>query len=346
MMDKKEIVERSHQVFHMARTLTYLGEYKLLDSFIKLFRPWVEVPPPAKKRDEIRDFLLKDIETLFKRDATLFSMGTMPWSVLRPESPLDHGKRLTRILWAGVKMSRQRKVKKSRPTTVENTDLPDYFTRNFHWQIDGYLSEDSAAIYDHQVEILFTGTASAMRRLAIFPLDEFLKKFNGKAQILEVGSGTGELARAIHTSFPNHELTVSDISAPYLAVAKKRIASSKIKFVEAMAETLPFADASFDVVYSIFLFHELPPKIRIQAIQEMFRILRPKGLLILVDSIQENEVPEYHWALESFPKDYHEPFYKSYVQWKITETLMDTGFVEIKTERGFFSKCVSAIRPS
>jgi ubiquinone/menaquinone biosynthesis C-methylase UbiE len=346
MIDKKEIVERSHQVFHMARTLTYLGEYKLLDSFIKLFRPWVEVPPPPKKRAEIRDFLLQDIESLFKRDATLFSEGIVPWPLLKPESPLDHAKRLTRILWAGVKMSRQRKVKKSRPSKLDKTDLPDYFTRNFHWQIDGYLSEDSAAIYDHQVEILFTGTASAMRRLVIFPLNEYLKNFQGKAQILEVGSGTGELARAVHTSFPNHQLIVSDLSAPYLALAKKRLNSSEINFVEAMAEALPFPDASLDVVYSVFLFHELPNKIRIKAISEMYRVLKPKGLLILVDSIQEDEVPEYRWALESFPKDYHEPFYKSYTQWRMTETLTDSGFIQIKTERGFFSKCVSAIRPS
>jgi ubiquinone/menaquinone biosynthesis C-methylase UbiE len=242
-------------------------------------------------------------------------------------------------------MSRQRKVKKSRPSNLDKTDLPDYFTRNFHWQIDGYLSEDSAAIYDHQVEILFTGTASAMRRLVVFPLNQYLKKFQGKAQILEVGSGTGELARAIHTSFPTHQLTVSDLSAPYLALAKKRLNSSAINFVEAMAEALPFSDSSLDVVYSVFLFHELPNKIRIKAISEMFRVLKPNGLLILVDSIQENEVPEYRWALESFPKDYHEPFYKSYTQWKMTETLTEAGFIEIKTERGFFSKCVSAIRP-
>ena len=346
MMDKKEIVERSHQAYHMARTLTFLGEYKLLDSFIKLFRPWVEVPPPPKKRAEIREFLLKDIESLFKRDATLFSLGIVPWPLLKPESPVEHAKRLTRILWAGVKMSRQRKVKKSRPSTVEQTDLPDYFTRNFHWQIDGYLSEDSAAIYDHQVEILFTGTASAMRRLALFPLYEYLKNFSGKAQILEVGSGTGELARAVHASFPQHQLTVSDLSAPYLALAKKRLASEEINFVEAMAEALPFADSSLAVVYSVFLFHELPPKIRIKAIQEMFRVLKPQGLLILVDSIQDNEVPEYRWALESFPKDYHEPFYKSYIQWNIAETLKDAGFSDIKSERGFFSKCVWATRPS
>ncbi len=37
--------------------------------------------------------------------------------------------------------------------------MPDYYARNFHFQTDGYFSEASARRYDHQVEILFGGTA-------------------------------------------------------------------------------------------------------------------------------------------------------------------------------------------
>ena len=45
--------------------------------------------------------------------------------------------------------------------------MPDYYTQNFHYQSGGWLTEESARIYDVQVETLFFGAAGAMRRQAI-----------------------------------------------------------------------------------------------------------------------------------------------------------------------------------
>ena len=44
------------------------------------------------------------------------------------------------------------------------------FHQDFHFQTGGYLSEDSARLYDVQVETLFMGTAGPMRRAALAPL--------------------------------------------------------------------------------------------------------------------------------------------------------------------------------
>jgi len=346
MLERKVIVERSHQAFHAARTLTYLGELKLLHNFTKLFRPWVEVPPEPTNGREGRPFLLKDIEELYRRDAELFSSSSLPLQLLAPESPLSHGRRLARILWTSVKMSRLRKEKRSKPAAPVEDDLPDYFVRNFHWQIDGYLSEESAAIYDHQVEILFTGTAAAMRRLALPPLLQHVRSLQRKAQILELACGTGELSATVRAALPEHQLTVSDLSAPYLALAKKRLSGLDVDFVRAAAEDLPFKEASQDVVYNVFLMHELPSKVRSKVLAEAMRVLRPGGVFITVDSIQEDEVPEYAWALKKFPQDYHEPFYKSYTQWPLQDAYRKAGFENISQSRGFFSKCVVGAKPS
>lgn len=348
MLDKRVILERGHQAYHMARTLTFLGEYKLLHSFTKLFRPWVQVPQePNRREPALRDFILKDIEALFKRDAELFSAGILPLPVLKPESPIDHARRLTRILWTGVKMSRQRKVKRSKPTTQEATDhLPEYFRRNFHWQIDGYLSKDSAEVYDHQVEILFTGTAGAMRRLAIKPMNEFLQHFSGSARILEVATGTGELAHAVSLAYPQHALTLLDLSRAYLDLARERLQGKVATFVEGMAEAMPLENESQDLIYTVFMFHELPTEVRQKALLDMWRVLAPGGRVVIVDSIQKDEVPEYKWALEAFPRDYHEPFYKSYTEWNMGEALKEAGFIDVQTDRGFFSKVVWATKPS
>ena len=62
---------------------------------------------------------------------------------------------------------------------VFNPDLrgryPRYFLQNFHYQSGGYLTDESAALYDHQVEVLFVGGADAMRRQCLGALTAFLQ---------------------------------------------------------------------------------------------------------------------------------------------------------------------------
>jgi len=63
------------------------------------------------------------------------------------------------------------------PKSIDKDNYPQYYLRNFHHQTDGYLSDFSASIYDLQVEILFNGSADAMRRRIIKPLKEGLINF-------------------------------------------------------------------------------------------------------------------------------------------------------------------------
>lgn len=345
-MEIKTFVEQGHRAFHFTRSLAYVGEYKLLNNFTKLFRPFVKVPEEPVDKAGHRNFIIKDIESLYAQDAKLFSQKTLPLSLLTPESPAQHLKRFSKILLMSVRMSRQRKMGQSKSKKVNDDSLPDYFKRNFHWQIDGYLSQESGEVYDHQVEILFTGTAAAMRRLVFFPLRDFLDHFQGEAAILELAAGTGEISEAVLKAYPQHQLTITDLSVPYLEIAKKRLRNFNPNIQQAMAEKLPFADASQDVIFSVFLFHEIPSEVRTKAIQEAMRVLKPKGRLIILDSIQRDEVPEYAWALRQFPIDYHEPFYKSYTEWDIKSSLEGAGFQNIESKRGFFSKVVWADKPS
>ena len=52
---------------------------------------------------------------------------------------------------------------------------PTYYLQNFHFQTGGWLTEESAKLYDTQVEILFGGAADAMRRIALGSLARALK---------------------------------------------------------------------------------------------------------------------------------------------------------------------------
>jgi ubiquinone/menaquinone biosynthesis C-methylase UbiE len=58
--------------------------------------------------------------------------------------------------------------------------------------------------------------------------------------------------------------------------------------------------------------HELPETIRQQALAEMARVLKPDGLVVIVDSIQRGDQPSWDGLLDLFPHYFHEPYYAEY----------------------------------
>lgn len=105
-------------------------------------------------------------------------------------------------------------------------------------------------------------------------------------RVLEICAGTGYLSRMIERAHPGAELTALDISPEMLAVGRRRAstgAGGRIAFVEGDAGDLPFADGYFDVVVAAFGLHELPTEVRVGAVREAVRVLRPSGRLLAVD---------------------------------------------------------------
>ncbi|UYL07698.1 class I SAM-dependent methyltransferase [Bdellovibrio sp. SKB1291214] len=305
-------------------------------------RPALELKNIKKSYTELYNLLKKDTDNIDK--------GLYPLEVLYPESFAKHALRFPQIVADGVHISRRRRGRESKEFNQEAreylADLPEYYQRNFHYQSGGYLTEKSAELYEHQVEILFAGAADAMRRL-IIPLakDVFLNEGEG-LRFLEVAAGTGRLTRFMKLAFPKAQITVLDLSEPYLKQARKSLAQFRgLDFVQGAAEELPFKDNHFDFVYSCFLFHELPADVRDGAVLEGLRVLKPGGFYGFVDSLQKGETEDLNWALEQFPKDFHEPFYKNYLLHPMEDLLRDCGFSDLRKDTGFFSKAVLAQKP-
>jgi ubiquinone/menaquinone biosynthesis C-methylase UbiE len=222
---------------------------------------------------------------------------------------------------------------------------PPYYLQKFHFQSDGYLSQASAARYDHQVEVLFGGGAAAMRRQALVPLHRALAELAASrrktARLLDVACGTGSFLREVKANWPRLHVTGLDLSPHYLALARRALAAwSRTRLVEGAAEAMPFADGEFDAVTCIYLFHELPPRVRRAVVGEMGRVLRPGGVLILVDSLQLGDEPDYDAMLDSFPIAFHEPFYASYIREDL-DRLMSPGFTPAERFPAYFSKVSS-----
>ena len=103
-----------------------------------------------------------------------------------------------------------------------------------------------------------------MRRQCLVPLAEFMKgRDQRKVRIADIACGTGRFLDAVKQAYPRINAVASDLSEAYLAEAEEYLEQwSGIDFIPANAEELPFEDGELDVVTSVYLFHEVPPKVR------------------------------------------------------------------------------------
>ena len=129
------------------------------------------------------------------------------------------------------------------------------------------------------------------------------------------------------------------MSAPYLRHARRHLKRwTRTSFVAGKAEAIPLPDNSQDAVTSIFLFHELPPKVRRIAIRECARILKPGGRLVILDSLQRRDHSDYDGLLELFPQNYHEPYYSSYINENFDTLAANYHLTPVRNVRAFVSK--------
>lgn len=291
----------------------------------------------------------KLLRELLWRDSERIAAGLYPAAVLSSAHPIEdagaHFLRLPQLLRDAIAFQGRKKKKTTKKFSAaakaNAKGAPEYYVRNFHFQEDGYLSPGSAAIYDHQVELLFAGAADAMRRMVIAPIKE---QFGQKKdlRILELGCGTGSTTRFLAMAFPNAQIRAVDLSAPYLQEAQKRPECGSVEFAAANAERLSFKDKSFDAVVSVFLFHELPLEVRKKILREGKRLLKTNGLFVFADSLQLNDVEGMNEPLLQFPREFHEPFYPNYIRNPMESLLQQAGFETTFREFGFFTKAVAA----
>jgi ubiquinone/menaquinone biosynthesis C-methylase UbiE len=104
-------------------------------------------------------------------------------------------------------------------------------------------------------------------------------------RVLDLGCGTGTLAVWAKEREPEIELAGIDGDSAVLERARRKAekAGVEIDFREAMADALPFEDASFDRVMSSLFFHHLTREDKERCAGEIARVLKPGGELHLAD---------------------------------------------------------------
>ena len=145
----------------------------------------------------------------------------------------------------------------------------------------GLVMHSEARYYDLLAWMLTLGRERAFRERLV----ALARRAPGEA-VLDVGCGTGTLAvvakRRVGVSGEVHGV---DASPEMIERAGRKAAKAgvEVSFHTAVAEALPYPDASFDVVLSTLMLHHLPRPGREQCASELRRVLKPGGRVLAVD---------------------------------------------------------------
>lgn len=99
--------------------------------------------------------------------------------------------------------------------------------------------------------------------------------------ILDVGCGIGNVTRALARAFPRAHVMGSDPSPESIEIARAR-ADAPVTFAVSR-DTLPFADATFDLAVAACVFHHIDAADRAHWAAEIARVLRPGGRFVLFE---------------------------------------------------------------
>lgn len=98
-------------------------------------------------------------------------------------------------------------------------------------------------------------------------------------RVLDLCCGRGEATRYLVQC--SQSVTGLDASPLALQVAQQQVPQAT--YVQGWAQGIPLPDQSFHLVHTSLALHELDPQVRRQTLQEVLRVLRPGGILALID---------------------------------------------------------------
>jgi ubiquinone/menaquinone biosynthesis C-methylase UbiE len=159
--------------------------------------------------------------------------------------------------------------------------------------LDRTLKKSVAAVYETDTfnsflkDGLHPGGMALTRRVAR------VARLDRCSRVLDIACGKGGtpllLAQEIECS-----VVGVDLSEKKIVLARDRShaenSNGSLEFIVADAEELPFLDATFDAIISECSFSVLPNKEK--AAQEMSRVLKPRGRLVITDIVTEGRMPD------------------------------------------------------
>lgn len=222
--------------------------------------------------------------------------------------------------------------------------VPRYALQDFHNLPNGVYSQRLSRGYITGFDISMLGHLERGRGW-------IANSLGAGNSFLDVGCGGGKTAAAIARSGATDVWGLDP--SPYLL---KHAAADHpgVRFIQGVVEDLPFCDQRFDGVAACFLFHEVPPRYIQQALQEIARVLKPGGRLVIMEPSAE----QYYAGWWPMVRRYglfgiyfkwlagfvYEPFINSWHQFDLKQGLSQVGMELVEDEMGMPMRNIVAIK--
>ena len=161
------------------------------------------------------------------------------------------------------------------------TPLGHLFPRSSHPAPTRGHTLGAPRLYDTFVEFFFLGRRRATYQALITAAD-----VQPGQRVLDVGCGPGYFGRLLAEAVgPDGLVFGIDASPEMIAYASRKAGRARnCQFQVGTAEALDFPAEHFDIVVSSLMVHHLPEDLRVPALREMGRVLRPGGTLLVAEA--------------------------------------------------------------
>lgn len=209
--------------------------------------------------------------------------------------------------------------------------LPDWYTDwDIHVQPGGVWSSDRAAlVYELGARLVMMGRNDdyAFHRLFV----ETALSHRAYRRIVDLGCGFGKSTWPLKQAYPGADVVGVDLSAPCLRLAAHRANERDlaIMFRQADAAATGLEAASFDLVTSTMLVHEIPVEHLSAVFREAARLLAAGGVLRFLDFQPTGDAFRDLAMIEHGARN-NEPFMPTMMAADLTEMARDAGLVNAR----------------
>lgn len=120
--------------------------------------------------------------------------------------------------------------------------------------------------------------------------------------ILDFGCGVGNSMPHLRKYFSNSDIYGVDVSLESIKLAEVNSKNYDVQFLHLISEA-PFDDGKFDIIFSACVFHHIRSDLRIFWLNELHRLLKPGGLLMIYEHNPYNPVTQYIFNTSEFDRN-------------------------------------------
>ena len=210
--------------------------------------------------------------------------------------------------------------------------VPDWARCEIHLQPGGYTDDAlSGIVYHYGTKVFYQGyndqdqVHAEVVDLTAVPDDGHV------ANLLEIGCGVGQGTVQFRRRFPDATIVGLDVALPVLRYAHMRSAQlgADVDYVQALAQDMPFADASQDIVMSYIFYHEMPVDVMNGVLREVHRVLRPGGKFSIFEFPSHGATPlppAMRFMIDYDSRDNCEPYSVGFVYADFRAAIAKAGF--------------------